>query len=135
MEVYRVENESHRGPYNAGEAYHPDTGDQPTPWCDRRLSRHWDKVNAQNIESQYLFGFGTLDQLRKWFNDPAWLNEAEEEGFRLAVYDVDPQPFMYERPFDERKLLVDAVLPGDNQLCFWKDSARLVRTAPLSSIY
>lgn len=135
MQVFRIENATGYGPYqddlNGTDLEpHPDDGNQPTPFWDRGLRPQWLQANEDNVEHKYSFGFESLDQLRKWFHDSAWLKQAERDGFQVSVYDVPEEPVRH----GFRTKRFPPVLKGDSQLCFWKDAARFVRPVSLSAI-
>lgn len=58
--------------------------------------------------SKYIFGFASTEQLRNWIFNDMWLWRMEERGFRLAVFDIDP----------------DDVIVGHTQCIFHREKIR-----------
>ena len=40
-------------------------------------------------EGNFIFGFSSIDQLRRWLYDDAWLKGLNEKGFVLSIYEGD----------------------------------------------
>lgn len=39
--------------------------------------------------SNFIFGFSSIDQLRRWLYNDSWLNALDDEGFMLSIYEGD----------------------------------------------
>lgn len=94
MLVYRVEHkETGFGPYNP---QHEDLGVGYDNWINSMPGHHPSPTaDIQGMSSldwgareAYLYGFQSIDSLRKWFPDDYLFQLEHYYGFRLAVYDV-----------------------------------------------
>lgn len=39
--------------------------------------------------SEFIFGFSSVDQLRRWLYNDSWLESLDKEGFVLSIYEGD----------------------------------------------
>lgn len=83
------------GAYRAGFAGSACGGDShtdrhPNPYSDMKLYPIWMRlVNTQD----YVFGFESIEQLRRWFSDREWMQGEGLEVARIAVYQVPQDKF------------------------------------------
>lgn len=85
---------SHKGVYHAHYAHllisndDYDAGNDskhPSPQEDMKLARYWNSFDITERES-YLFGFTSLEQLRRWFAASTDASDDIKEVVQLAVY-------------------------------------------------
>lgn len=91
MLVWRIENEYGDGPYQAiigPWQDHVNDNRCPAPETDKGFkdSAWWQLSKEQRAD--WKFGFTSLYQLRKWFNDQELIN-LDIYCFRVAVYEAD----------------------------------------------
>ncbi len=84
-----------------------DISRHPVPQEDGKLCDIWDDI--WDNRSDYVFGFDSIQSLRRWFFKP---QELKDEELRIGVYNV-PEEHVHE---------------GYTQLVFLPEHARLVRT-------
>lgn len=106
MLIYRIED------MNGGGIYRGDNNEKNPlgMWSsERHPAPHNDSLLVENIAfhrsreadyegwstcgwievNEYRFGFSSTDQLRSWVYDDKWLWQMQQNGFRLAVYEVE----------------------------------------------
>jgi len=82
----------------------------PAPDCDRILQKYF---HLFDCDTSYVFGFKSLDDLRRWFNDPIHL-AANNEVLRIGVYSVPSY----------------SVVDGQFQTIFKAEDAKLIEVLP-----
>lgn len=121
MYIFRVENEKGDGPYTAGHeayqivGYHTHMNGRPSPHFDRKLLSNIEDEEGNFYIAKYHFGFVSLIQLFKWFENVD-REQLSEIGFTISVVQV-PDEHVFE---------------GYKQCCFDKKFARVVMSKRLS---
>lgn len=113
--VWRIENADGEGPYANDDETVPlafrTISKHPAPYMDPGLSDWWG-TSIFDEKPEYVFGFKSLSQYRKWFNDITFRRELEREGFQLNRYEVPDDWFK----------------ASNHQAVFVKDKAKLIET-------
>jgi hypothetical protein len=124
MLIYRVETENQRGMYRGSNVeWLNDNYDEcrhPLPYHDSRLMqslRHKELYTAWDASSMH-YGFGSLDQLRRWIYADEAKRELEHLGFAVSVYEIN-----------EHRCAV-----GDTQAVFFIHEATKVDTINITEI-
>lgn len=90
MIVYRVENSEGLGPYR-GHGWHPtrhmDKVTHPNPNWDEGMVEEWHRRVGNHYDSQYVFGFESMDQLNAWFNDQE-MSDLMVFGYSIVAFEV-----------------------------------------------
>lgn len=114
--VWRIENQNGEGPYRCTNVYqhqwvmthHTEDYGRPSPMKDGELWYFW-KTHPKAHE--FLFGFESIEQLKKWFWDYSELCKLRELGFRIALRPTDTVFYGKEQciflPTKEETLSVD----------------------------
>jgi hypothetical protein len=126
--IYRIENAEGKGPYQGITGMREPllpmhySDEHPSPEDDSKLvgnvrnyMRRQDDERLPEersvwtfIYGDFLFGFDSQDQLRRWVYNDQWMKDLDEAGFHLTVLDV---------PDDE-------IIAGYTQAIFKRDSGR-----------
>ncbi len=118
---YRLEDERGRGVYSSN-CRHPSAQDptvmvnHPAPLGDPLLKDIWKELGGDGWDGEsrnYYFGFSSMEQLRRWFYDPEYLETIQSQGIRIAIYQTDDFHI------------------GDTQMIFRKSTAKLIGHADL----
>lgn len=116
--IYRVETYKQKGIYDSGlwvripSRYSGARDDShPAPYEDLGICDKWSEV-----EHEWHFGFGSLNQLKKWLNRASIRWEAREIGLRIGIYEIDD---------------LDSVAIGKTQAIFDMKKARRVEEMSL----
>lgn len=125
MLVYRIEDADGEGMYTCNRSSEnpiPSTSSSvhPLPRDDSGLvyainrKRDYEDISTDVCcfikDGNYIFGFGSTDQLRGWIYRDEWLWRLQRRGFRLAVFDIED----------------DNVLVGYTQSIFKRSDAKQV---------
>jgi hypothetical protein len=104
--IYRIENAEGTGPYQGmsdDESPLPMQFSEthPSPEDDSllvRAFRDYARINELDtdgtrtiwgmIYGDFLFGFGSQDQLRRWVYNDEWMVKLDNAGFHLSVYEI-----------------------------------------------
>lgn len=95
--VFRVEHaESRKGIYWQGSKICPDLheyGSHPPPEDDYAIRTIWYDIKIsyadRRRDNPWLFGFASIEQLRRWIYQTEWLETLHEEGFVLSIYQCE----------------------------------------------
>lgn len=98
LQIFRIEDRYGNGFYKSGvsrdimddycdRAAHP-MPDQDSLYADARFRHivrfpHWDRLS-------HLFGFVSIEQLRRWFYNDVWIKRMSECKMVVCVYETDP---------------------------------------------
>ena len=124
MLIYRIETENQRGMYRGcnvrwlNDNYEPYR--HPLPREDSRLIqslRHKELYTSWDANSMH-YGFGSLDQLRRWIYADLAKQELDELGFAVSVYEIP----------DNRCAV------GDTQAVFFINEATKVNSLKITEI-
>lgn len=130
--VWRVENQDGQGPYNAEVAEDLGGGSLQDYWTDREHNstthpsplhdEGFDELDLENIYGEgygsRLFGFESIQQLKKWFNDKE-LKQLKELGFDVVkrkasdIWSSGRQVFF--KPLDDYRQIVNASTESEFQ--------------------
>lgn len=95
---FRVEDAKGRGPYNTGTAARENIAalfndlsgsyvdTHPVPWNDPILSRTWSKIESDDEQMSFIFGFASLDDVFNWFHEPEELAYMVKYKMRISCY-------------------------------------------------
>ena len=101
FKVFRVENKNGYGPYRNpnqtakfwlrmnSHVRSKGRDNVPPPWADIQA---WDNL-TDDEQSNFCFGFTSLNQLKDWFNDV--LLGLFKEGYRIKKYEVDEGDILF----------------------------------------
>lgn len=97
MIVLRIEDRFGTGMYTSYNfpSFHDIAGfddtNHPTPMMDSLLMSN---LGYNDNMSSHHFGFGSVDQLRRWIYNDDWLRQLHNAGFILVTYDV-PDEYVF----------------------------------------
>jgi hypothetical protein len=93
--VYRVENKRGQGMYsgNNTEFLRVSDANHPGPTDDAKLIANAESKGIR-VYPDYLFGFNSIKQLRKWLYKDEWLHKLHEAEYGLSVIYVHDEDFI-----------------------------------------
>jgi len=99
--IFRIENLEKRGIYRGPDwdgVYDTVAGSKihPSPHNDSKLLDEnkdlfysFDVDEWRFLADEFVFGFSSIDQLRRWLYNDAWLRSLDEKGYMLSIYEGD----------------------------------------------
>lgn len=96
--------------------WYPNPQTMPLPTEDDGMDR-WSNMRWWTKE-KYLFGFPTLNHIRKWFGHSGGRRELDEAGFQISIYKAP-----------KKKMVV-----GENQVAADRRHMELIKTLSLTEI-
>lgn len=116
--IYRVETEDGKGMYamRIGIYYSEKDKDAPDPATHRPQPKMHIREHLMDVDdkSQYLFGFASIQQVKKWIHNPSDF-EFLAKNFKISVYQVS----------------LDDILEDENQLVYFYPNAKLIERQSL----
>lgn len=118
MEIFRIENpECGNGPYSASGVYHEYWSSSYYNNADKHPTPQEDDMLNDFFNSEYYFGFESIDSLLKWFDQPKHLFALDELGFVIRVYETE------------------VCYVGKSQVIFIKEDSEMVEELALRTVY